>query len=69
VIVSKGGITSAEVARNGFGATRARVRGQIAPGISVWDVDADGPRIQVVVPGNVGDDGALVDVMKGIGHE
>jgi uncharacterized protein YgbK (DUF1537 family) len=69
VIVSKGGITSAEVARNGVGATRARVRGQIAPGISVWDVDADGPRIQVVVPGNVGDDGALVDVMKGIGHE
>jgi len=66
-IVSKGGITSAEVARTGFGVTRARVRGQVAPGISVWDLDADGPRVQVVVPGNVGGDGALIDVLEGIG--
>ena len=68
-IVSKGGITSAEVARTGFGVTRARVRGQIAPGISVWDMDVDGPRVQVVVPGNVGGEDALVDVMKGIAND
>jgi hypothetical protein len=33
-------------------APRARVRGQLAAGISVWDYD-DGT-VQVVVPGNVG---------------
>lgn len=34
-VVSKGGITSAEVARTALGATHARVRGQLAAGISV----------------------------------
>lgn len=67
-VISKGGITSAEVARSGFGADQATVRGQVAPGISVWDVHtADGPGTQVVVPGNVGDDGALIDVIDATG--
>jgi uncharacterized protein YgbK (DUF1537 family) len=68
VIVSKGGITSAEVAANGFGATRATVRGQIAAGISVWDLNVNGePRVQVVVPGNVGAADTLVEVLAAIG--
>jgi len=63
-IVSKGGITSAEVGRVAFGADRARVRGQVAAGISVFDLPtADGPRVQVVVPGNVGGPDTLVDVV------
>jgi uncharacterized protein YgbK (DUF1537 family) len=63
-VVSKGGITSAEVARTALGATRARVRGQLAAGISVWDY-ADGT-VQVVVPGNVGGRGTLVDVISAV---
>jgi uncharacterized protein YgbK (DUF1537 family) len=59
-VVSKGGITSAEIARTALGATRARVRGQLAAGISVWDYD-DGT-VQVIVPGNVGGRDTLVDV-------
>lgn len=68
VIISKGGITSAEVAAAGFGVTRAFVRGQVAPGISVWDMDMDGaPKVQIVVPGNVGEAETLVDVLSSIG--
>jgi uncharacterized protein YgbK (DUF1537 family) len=63
-VVSKGGITSAEVARTALGATRARVRGQLAAGISVWDY-ADGT-VQVVVPGNVGGRDTLVDVVSAL---
>ena len=67
-IVSKGGITSAEVARTAFGADRATVRGQVAAGISVFDLDAVGaPRVQVVVPGNVGGAATLVDVIAALG--
>lgn len=64
-VVSKGGITSAEVARTLFAADRATVRGQLAAGISVWDYDDGGT--QVVVPGNVGDAGTLVDVLDALG--
>lgn len=61
VVVTKGGITGAQVARDGLGAVLARVRGQVLPGVSVWDLHtADGRAVvQVVVPGNVGDDDAL----------
>lgn len=65
-VVSKGGITSAEVARVALGADAARVRGQLAAGISVWDLP--GGAVQVVVPGNVGGADALVDVIAAIGR-
>ncbi|MCR2826363.1 four-carbon acid sugar kinase family protein [Microbacterium sp. zg.Y909] len=69
-VVAKGGITSAELARTGVGATRARVRGQVLPGVSVWDlVSADGAdRLYVVVPGNVGGPSTLLDVVAALGH-
>lgn len=69
-VVAKGGITSAEMARTALGATTARVRGQIAPGISVWDLEAfDGRhKTYVVVPGNLGGPQALVDVVRALGH-
>jgi uncharacterized protein YgbK (DUF1537 family) len=68
-VVSKGGITSAEVARVAFGAERARVRGQVAAGISVWDLgDAEQPGVQVVVPGNVGGPETLVDIVAALGR-
>lgn len=68
-VVSKGGITSAEVAKTYFGAKRATVRGQIAAGISVWEYETDrGIGTQVVVPGNVGDSQTLVDALDAIGR-
>lgn len=67
LVISKGGITSAEVARTGFGARTARVRGQVTAGISVWDIPGDHQlRTQIVVPGNVGDHDALSDVMTAV---
>jgi len=70
VIVSKGGITSADVARIGIGAKRAEVLGQVLPGVSVWRLRAiDGSdRLYVVVPGNVGEPDALVKVLAALGR-
>ncbi|PJJ63769.1 four-carbon acid sugar kinase family protein [Compostimonas suwonensis] len=68
IVVSKGGITSAEVARLGLGANTARVLGQVLPGVSVWSLRTPegSERLYVVVPGNVGDDDALVDVLSAL---
>jgi len=77
-VIAKGGITSAEVARTGLGARSARVRGQLLPGVSVWDLPlgvpperspaADGAVLPyVVVPGNVGDETALVEALRRLG--
>jgi uncharacterized protein YgbK (DUF1537 family) len=68
VVVSKGGITSAAVARTCLRARSAHVRGQLAAGISVWDVGGvDAAAMQVIVPGNVGGTGTLVTVMQALG--
>ncbi|MBC3192245.1 hypothetical protein H7X46_14360 [Pseudonocardia sp. C8] len=69
VVVTKGGITGAQVARDGLGATSARVRGQVLAGVSVWDLRTAGGRdvVQVVVPGNVGDDDALDAALTAVG--
>jgi uncharacterized protein YgbK (DUF1537 family) len=63
-VVSKGGITSAEVATTGLGGRWARVRGQITVGVPLWDVAGRYGRLvpQAVVPGNVGGDSTLVNV-------
>jgi uncharacterized protein YgbK (DUF1537 family) len=64
-VVSKGGITSAVTARVGLGASRAEVAGPVAPGVALW-VPADGPHAGMplaVVPGNVGDDRLILDVV------
>lgn len=69
VVVAKGGITSAEVARAGLGADAALVLGQVLPGISVWRLTAfDGRELlYVVVPGNVGEADTLVEVLRAFG--
>jgi uncharacterized protein YgbK (DUF1537 family) len=68
VVVSKGGITSAEVARTGIGASSARVLGQVLPGVSVWEMDAHDGRtiLYVVVPGNVGEPDTLTRVLDAL---
>lgn len=63
-VVSKGGITSAEVARRAFGATRARVRGQLAHGVALWSLPTGRSDLPyAVVPGNVGGADLLVDLL------
>lgn len=70
VVVAKGGITSAEIARSALGASSARVLGQILPGVSLWQLSAfDGrERLYVVVPGNVGASDTLLRVMRALGR-
>lgn len=67
-VISKGGITSADVARRGLGASSATVLGPVLAGIPVWTLPRDdgGTVIYVVVPGNVGDDRTLVDVASAL---
>jgi uncharacterized protein YgbK (DUF1537 family) len=69
-VVTKGGITSADTATRALGSRRARVRGQVLTGVSLWDVHTPDGRVvpQVVVPGNVGDDDTLVRVCAFLGH-
>jgi uncharacterized protein YgbK (DUF1537 family) len=66
-VLAKGGITSSDVAAVGLGIERAVVRGTLLPGIiSVWE-PIDGPAVgvpYVVFPGNVGDAGALAEVVE-----
>ena len=68
-VLAKGGITSYEVARWGLGARRARVLGQIRPGIPVWRLgqEARAPDCPYVVfPGNVGEDETLLEVVRAL---
>jgi uncharacterized protein YgbK (DUF1537 family) len=66
-LIAKGGITSSDLATRGLGVRRAIVRGQILPGIPVWEV-GDETRFPglcyVVFPGNVGGADALVEVHR-----
>ncbi len=59
-VIAKGGITSAEVATTGLGATVGHVLGQVQPGISLWDLDG---LPYVVVPGNMGSPGTLRELV------
>ncbi|MEU6247659.1 four-carbon acid sugar kinase family protein [Glycomyces sp. NPDC047010] len=68
-VVAKGGITSAEVARTGIGASSALVLGQVLPGVSAWSLRGrDGrERRYAVVPGNVGGPETLTEVLAAFG--
>jgi uncharacterized protein YgbK (DUF1537 family) len=66
-LIAKGGITSSDLATRGLGVQRARVLGQILPGVPVWEL---GPETTfpglpyVVFPGNVGGPEALQDAVQ-----
>jgi uncharacterized protein YgbK (DUF1537 family) len=68
-IIAKGGITSHDIAQKGLGAERARVLGQLFPGIPVWRLES-GPQSKfanvpyVVFPGNVGGPESLMQAAK-----
>jgi uncharacterized protein YgbK (DUF1537 family) len=64
--VAKGGITSHDLATQALGMKRARVLGQLLPGVPVWRLGAEGryaDMVYVVFPGTVGEDGALLEVV------
>ena len=66
-VIAKGGITSSDVATRGLGVVRAMVRGQILPGVPVWQLGAETryPGLQYVVfPGNVGEIDALATTLS-----
>lgn len=68
VVVSKGGITSAEVARVALGGVSARVIGQVDVGVSLWKIESgiQPPKYLIIVPGNVGDDDLLGRLVDGL---
>ncbi|MBQ3385598.1 MAG: hypothetical protein IJG59_10380 [Erysipelotrichaceae bacterium] len=66
-VVAKGGITSADVGVKALAIRKARVAGQIQPGVPVWIADENSrfPDIPYVIfPGNVGDDETLYNAVK-----
>ena len=61
-VIAKGGITSSDTATKALKIKKAKVLGQIQPGVPVWQADADSkfPGIPYVIfPGNVGNDDTL----------
>ncbi|MEO6786628.1 MAG: four-carbon acid sugar kinase family protein [Chthoniobacteraceae bacterium] len=65
--IAKGGITSSDLATRALGVRRAMVRGQILPGIPVWQLgdEARFPGLNYVVfPGNVGGPEALLEAYR-----
>ena len=68
-ILAKGGITSSDVATAGLGVKRAMVRGQILPGVPVWQLGPESRHpglTYIVFPGNVGGPEALVEVVDAL---
>lgn len=66
-VVAKGGITSSDVGTKALGVKRARVLGQICPGIPVWDTGKESrfPGIPYVIfPGNVGEKETLKEAVE-----
>jgi uncharacterized protein YgbK (DUF1537 family) len=62
-LVAKGGITASDVATKGLKVKRARVLGQVLPGVPVWKLGEESlhPGMSYIIfPGNVGNDDALV---------
>lgn len=66
-VVAKGGITSSDVGTKALRVTKAKVLGQIQPGIPVWQTDMNSkfPHIPYIIfPGNVGENDTLKRVVE-----
>ncbi|KAI3529929.1 hypothetical protein CSPX01_15152 [Colletotrichum filicis] len=67
-LIAKGGITSSDAATKGLRMRRARIMGQAAPGVPLWQCDEETSRHRgvpyVVFPGNVGSDSTLAEVVE-----
>lgn len=66
-IIAKGGITSSDVGTKGLGVRKAKVLGQICPGVPVWRTD-EGSKFPgmpyVIFPGNVGTEETLREAVE-----
>lgn len=66
-VIAKGGITSSDVGTKALGVKRAKVLGQIRPGIPVWQTGEESrfPGVAYVIfPGNVGETGTLAEAAE-----
>ncbi len=66
-VIAKGGITSSDVGVKALKVKKARVLGQIRPGIPVWQTGEESkfPGIPYVIfPGNVGDETTLKEAVE-----
>lgn len=66
-LITKGGITSSDIATSGLGVTRALVLGQAIAGVPIWRTGPESrwPGLTYVVfPGNVGSDSALAEMIE-----
>ncbi len=66
-VISKGGITAADIATRGMNIKKAIVLGQIEQGVPVWKSLTEGKYYDVpyiIFPGNVGDDTMLLEVYQ-----
>lgn len=65
-LLAKGGITSSDIATRGLEVKRAMVRGQLLPGVPVWELGPESrfPGLPYIVfPGNVGGPTALAEIV------
>ncbi|MEJ1971316.1 MAG: four-carbon acid sugar kinase family protein [Lacunisphaera sp.] len=65
-LIAKGGITSSDLAVKALGVRRARVLGQAAPGIPVWQLGTESRfpgMAYIVFPGNVGGELTLAELI------
>jgi uncharacterized protein YgbK (DUF1537 family) len=70
-LLAKGGITSSDIATEALGVRRAMVKGQILPGVPVWQLGPESrhPNLPYIVfPGNVGDSRALLTVVRALAN-
>lgn len=68
-LIAKGGITSSDVGTKALRVERARVLGQAAPGVPVWQTGAESlfPNLSYIIfPGNVGGPSTLRDIVETI---
>ncbi|MBN2221792.1 MAG: hydroxyacid dehydrogenase, partial [Vallitaleaceae bacterium] len=66
-IIGKGGITSSDIGTKGLQVKKAKVLGQVKPGIPVWETDEHSkfPKIPYIIfPGNVGQDETLLEIVS-----
>lgn len=66
-VVAKGGITSSEIGTKALRVKKARVMGQIKPGVPVWQTDAQSKfpsMAYIIFPGNVGSRATLKEVAE-----
>lgn len=66
-LLTKGGITSSDIATQGLGIKRAMVLGQVIKGVPVWQLGSETKfpnSIQIIFPGNVGQDSSLADIVN-----